>query len=47
LQAACGIDVENNQRSLRKAAKKPLYQQFVEKRIAELRGRIATGGIRE
>lgn len=47
LQAACGIDVENDKRSLRKAAKSPLHQQFVQQRIEELRSRIAIGGIRE
>ncbi|HWV52434.1 DUF3141 domain-containing protein [Pseudorhodoplanes sp.] len=47
LQAACGIDRQIDQRSLRKAAKSPLYQQLVEKRIAELRAAITTGGVRE
>ncbi|MGE3147970.1 MAG: DUF3141 domain-containing protein [Pseudorhodoplanes sp.] len=47
LQAACGIDSEHSQRSLRKAAKSPLHHQLVEKRIAELRAQITTGGIRE
>ena len=40
MQSACGIDVENDRRSLRKAAKSPLHQQFVEKRIEELRAQI-------
>jgi hypothetical protein len=47
LQAACGIDPQTSQRSLRKAAKNPLHQQFVETRIAELRAKIGTGGLRE
>jgi hypothetical protein len=47
LQAACGIDSDNSQRSLRKASKSPLHQQLVEKRIAELRSEIKTGGLRE
>jgi hypothetical protein len=47
LQAACGIDADNKQRSLRKAAKSPLHQQLVEKRIAELRSQITSGGLRE
>jgi pimeloyl-ACP methyl ester carboxylesterase len=47
LQAACGIDPQTSQRSLRKATKSPLHQQLVEKRIAELRAKISTGGLRE
>jgi hypothetical protein len=47
LQAACGIDSDNKERSLRKAARSPLHQQLVEKRIAELRAGITTGGLRE
>lgn len=47
LQAACGIDSQQGKRSLRKAAKSPLHQQLVEKRIAELRAQIGTGGLRE
>jgi len=47
LQAACGIDAQSRERSLRKAAKSPLHQQLVEKRIAELRAAMTTGGLRE
>ncbi|MGD9921697.1 MAG: DUF3141 domain-containing protein, partial [Pseudorhodoplanes sp.] len=47
LQAACGVDPQTSQRSLRKAAKSPLHQQLVGKRIAELRAKIGTGGLRE
>lgn len=47
LQAACGVDSESSERSLRKAAKSPLHQQLVEKRIAELRSQIKSGGLRE
>jgi pimeloyl-ACP methyl ester carboxylesterase len=47
LQAACGVETRSDQRSLRKAAKSPVYQQLVEKRIAELRAAITTGGLRE
>jgi pimeloyl-ACP methyl ester carboxylesterase len=47
LQAACGIESDNSQRSLRKAPRSPLHQQFVDKRIGELRAHIATGGLRE
>jgi hypothetical protein len=47
LQAACGIDSDSKERSLRKAARSPLHQQFVERRIAELRSQINSGGLRE
>jgi hypothetical protein len=47
LQAACGIDSDNRERSLRKAPGSPLHQQLVEKRIGELRAQIKTGGLRE
>jgi hypothetical protein len=47
LQAACGIDSRDSQRSLRKAPQSPLHQQLVEKRIEELRAQITTGGLRE
>jgi hypothetical protein len=47
LQAACGVDSQGSHRSLRKAAKSPLHRQLVEKRIAELRAQINTGGLRE
>ena len=32
---------------LRKAAKSPLHHELLQKRIAELKARIATGGLRE
>jgi pimeloyl-ACP methyl ester carboxylesterase len=47
LQAACGIDADTNDRSLRRAGKSPLHQQLVERRIAELRAQTRTGGLRE
>jgi pimeloyl-ACP methyl ester carboxylesterase len=47
LQAACGVKSQGSRRSLRKAAKSPLYEQLIEKRIAELRAGIGTGGLRE
>jgi hypothetical protein len=47
LQAACGIDADTSARSLRKAGRSPLHQQLVEKRIAELRAQLKTGGLRE
>ena len=47
LQAACGIESDNSQRSLRKAPRSPLHQQLVDKRIGELRAQITTGGLRE
>ena len=47
LQAACGVESESGQRSLRKAAKSPLHRQFVEQRVAELRAQIGAGGLRE
>jgi len=46
LQAAVGIDPAD-QRPSRKAAKSPLHRELVEKRIAELRSRIAIGGTHE
>jgi len=45
LQAAVGIDPAATSR-LRKAAKNPLHQELLQKRIAELKSRIPTGGIR-
>src|SRR5262249_13394142 len=45
LQAAVGIDPTEN-RPQRKAAKMPLHRELVEKRIAELKSRIATGDVR-
>jgi hypothetical protein len=47
LQAACGIEPGNKERSLRKAASSPLHRQLVEARIAELRSHIDKGGVRE
>jgi pimeloyl-ACP methyl ester carboxylesterase len=47
LQAACGIEQNNQERSLRKAASSPLHRQLVESRIAEIRSHIGQGGLRE
>ena len=46
LQAAVGLDPAAT-RPLRKAAKSPLHQELLQKRIAELKSRIPTGGLRE
>jgi hypothetical protein len=46
LQAAAGIDPADT-RPLRKPAKNPLYNELLQKRIAELKSRIPTGGLRE
>jgi hypothetical protein len=46
LQAAMGIDREAK-RPARKAGKSPLHRQLLERRTAELRSQIATGGLRE
>jgi Protein of unknown function (DUF3141) len=46
LQAAVGIDPTTT-RPLRKAGKHPLYDELLHKRIAELRSRIAVGGVPE
>jgi hypothetical protein len=46
LQAAVGIDPTDT-RPQRKAAKDPLHRKLVEERIAELKARIAVGGLRE
>ena len=46
LQAAVGIDPADT-RPLRKPAKNPLYQELVQKRIAELKAQIRIGGLRE
>jgi len=46
LQAAVGIDPSDT-RPLRKPAKNRLYQELVEKRIAELKSYIPLGGLRE
>jgi pimeloyl-ACP methyl ester carboxylesterase len=46
LQAAAGIDPADT-RPLRKPARNRLYQELVQKRIAELKSQIAVGGLRE
>ena len=46
LQAAVGIDPADT-RPLRKPPKNRLYQELVQKRIAELKSRIPLGGLRE
>jgi pimeloyl-ACP methyl ester carboxylesterase len=46
LQAAAGIDPAGT-RPLRKAGKSPLHHELLQKRIAELKARIALGGLRE
>jgi pimeloyl-ACP methyl ester carboxylesterase len=46
LQAAAGIDPADT-RPLRKPAKNRLYQELVQKRIAELKSHIPVGGLRE
>ena len=46
LQTALGIDPAST-RPLRKAAKNPLHHKLLENRIAELKSRIAVGGVRE
>jgi pimeloyl-ACP methyl ester carboxylesterase len=46
LQAAAGIDPADT-RPLRKPAKNRLYQELVDKRIAELKSHIPMGGLRE
>jgi pimeloyl-ACP methyl ester carboxylesterase len=46
LQTAVGLDPAAT-RPLRKAAKSPLHQELLQKRIAELKSRIPTGGLRE
>jgi hypothetical protein len=45
-QAAIGVD-PHLALPLRKAAKSPLHQELVARRIADLRSRIAVGGLRE
>jgi hypothetical protein len=47
LQAAYGIEPDNKERSLRKAASSPLHRQLIEARIAEIRSQIEQGGLRE
>jgi pimeloyl-ACP methyl ester carboxylesterase len=46
LQAAVGLDSKATQ-PLRRAARNPLHQQLIAARIAELRSRIAKGGLQE
>jgi pimeloyl-ACP methyl ester carboxylesterase len=46
LQAAVGIDPHST-RPLRRAPKNPLHQELLRDRIAELKSRIAVGGVRE
>ena len=46
LQAAVGIDPTGT-RPLRKAGKHPLYDELLQKRMAELRSRITVGGVPE
>jgi pimeloyl-ACP methyl ester carboxylesterase len=46
LQAAVGIDPAATH-PLRKVAKNPLHHELLQKRIAELKSRIAVGGLRE
>jgi pimeloyl-ACP methyl ester carboxylesterase len=46
LQAAVGIDPAST-RPLRRAARNPLYAELLRNRIAELKSRVAVGGLRE
>jgi pimeloyl-ACP methyl ester carboxylesterase len=46
LQRAVGIDPLSDQPP-RRASKNPLHKQFVERRLAELKSRMITGGLRE
>jgi len=46
LQAAVGVDPAGV-RPLRRAPRSALHRQLIEKRIAELKARVATGGLRE
>jgi hypothetical protein len=46
LQTAVGVDTASAQ-SLRKPGKNPLHQELLQARIAELKSRIASGGLRE
>jgi pimeloyl-ACP methyl ester carboxylesterase len=46
LQAAVGVDPEQT-RPMRKAGKSALHRELVQKRIAELKAKIPTGGLRE
>jgi hypothetical protein len=45
LQAAVGVDPSGTRR-LRKAAKNPLHHELLQKRIAELKALVSTGGLR-
>jgi hypothetical protein len=45
LQAAVGVDPSGTQR-LRKASKNPLHRDLLQKRVAELKALVATGGLR-
>jgi pimeloyl-ACP methyl ester carboxylesterase len=46
LQAAMGVDVADS-RSLRRPGKNPLHGELINKRIAELKSHISSGGLRE
>jgi len=46
LQAAVGVD-PNRTHPLRRAAKSPVHRQLLQARVAEIKSRIATGGLRE
>ncbi len=46
LQAAVGID-QASKRPLRKASKNLMHQDLLQRRIAEVKSRISTGGLRE
>jgi pimeloyl-ACP methyl ester carboxylesterase len=46
LQAAVGVDPASTL-PLRKAAKSPLHRELMDKRIADLKSRISSGGLRE
>ncbi len=46
LQAAFGVDPSST-KPLRKAAKSALHRELMERRMAELKSRMATGGLRE
>ncbi|HEY7244937.1 MAG TPA: DUF3141 domain-containing protein [Xanthobacteraceae bacterium] len=46
LQAAAGIDPEST-RPLRRAGRDPLHRELLQKRIAELKADIPSGGVRE
>jgi pimeloyl-ACP methyl ester carboxylesterase len=46
IQAAAGIDPSAT-RPLRKAAKNPLHQELLKNHMAELKSRVAVGGLRE